>query len=277
MKQPSTSSHSVKRVDLYLGSLAVSFGAAAAAGILAYGARSRNSQLFGPSVYRGPSVRRSIALTFDDGPSEQSLHLIEYLSRWNIPATFFQCGLNVQRHPAIARAIHAAGHQIGNHTYSHARLCPRFSRSPNVLSPAQVALEFNLAQEIIKSELGISPTLLRPPYGLRWFGMRSVQKQLQLLSVLWTVIGHDWEWQSDRIAKLVLCKASPGGIVCLHDGRDIQRAPNIEETLKAVKLIVPALIDDGYRFETVSQLLSPSGGVSDSVVGSPGEELRESN
>jgi len=251
MKQVSTTSGNNLGIPLTL-----TLGASAA-GYLVYAVRSRSSQFFGPTVCRGTASRRSIALTFDDGPSEQSLHLIEYLARWNIPATFFQCGLNIQRHPAIARAIHAAGHEIGNHTHSHARLCPRLSRSPNFLSPSAVALEFKLAQEIIQSEVGITPALLRAPYGFRWFGMRAVQQQLGLLSVMWTVIGRDWEWPSNLITKLVLRKADPGGIICLHDGRDIQAKPDISQTLQAVKEIVPILLDRGYRFETVSQILQP--------------------
>ena len=65
----------------------------------AYGSLSRTSQLFGPSVYRGPGRRRSVALTFDDGPSEGTLPILEYLDREQVWATFFQCGMNVRRCP----------------------------------------------------------------------------------------------------------------------------------------------------------------------------------
>src|SRR5581483_7517757 len=85
----------------------------------AYGTASRSSQLFGPSVYRGPGRRRTIALTFDDGPSEGTLPLLDYLHKERIWATFFQCGMNVRRLPHIAGQVAAAGHELGNHTYSH--------------------------------------------------------------------------------------------------------------------------------------------------------------
>src|SRR5579884_315168 len=78
----------------------------------AYGSVSKSSQLFGPSVYRGPGRRRSVALTFDDGPSEGTLAILEYLDREGIKATFFQCGMNVRRLPQIAGQVAAAGHQI---------------------------------------------------------------------------------------------------------------------------------------------------------------------
>jgi peptidoglycan/xylan/chitin deacetylase (PgdA/CDA1 family) len=228
-----------------------------AAGFLNYAVRGRSAQFFGPSVYQGCSSRRSIALTFDDGPSPKSFELIEYLARWNIRATFFQCGLNILRHPDIARQIYATGHEIGNHTYSHLLLRPKLGYKPRINSGKTVARQFSLAQEIIVGEVGVKPALLRAPYGMRWFGMREMQQELGLLGVMWTVIGHDWEWQASPIADLVLSKASPGGIICLHDGRDIQPNPDISEMLKALKVIVPRLVDQGYSFETVSELLTP--------------------
>ncbi len=122
----------------------------AAAG-LAYGVRGRSAQLFGPSSFRGAGQRRSVALTFDDGPSEGTLRLLEYLARENVPATFFLCGANVARLGRVARQVAEAGHEIGNHTYTHRRLCPRLSRSPNLLGAAEVLHEFASAQELITS------------------------------------------------------------------------------------------------------------------------------
>src|SRR3954453_15375374 len=87
-------------------------------GAAAYAVRGRSSQVFGPSVYRGQGTRRSIALTFDDGPSPGSLQLLDYFAREGLKATFLQCGVNVLRHPDISRTVSEAGHEIGNHTYS---------------------------------------------------------------------------------------------------------------------------------------------------------------
>lgn len=220
-------------------------GASAAA---AYGSVAKSSQLFGPSVFRGPGVRKSIALTFDDGPSESTPKLLEYLDIEGIKATFFLCGQNVHRVPHIAGDVAAAGHQIGNHTYSHPHL-PFKSRD-------FIEREFTQAQEVIQDETGITPMLLRAPYGFRWMGMRDMQERLALLDVMWTVIGYDWRLPSREITDYVLGKTSAGGIVCLHDGRGVDVKPDISETLKAVREIVPRLRDDGYRFETVSEILA---------------------
>jgi len=231
---------------LVAASAAVLGGAVATA---AYGIASKSSQIFSPSVYCGPGVRKSVALTFDDGPSESTLPLLEYLDRCGIKATFFQCGMNVKRLPQVARQVVAAGHELGNHTWSHPRLPFK--------TPQFIDREFTATQEILASETGITPTLLRPPYGFRWLGMRAVQCRLGLLGILWTVIGNDWKWPANRIAKHVLAGCAPGGIICLHDGRDVQADPDIRGMMAALQQIVPALKHQGYGFETVSELLRP--------------------
>ena len=229
--------------------------ALASASCLTYGVVGRDAQLFGPSVSCGPGSRKSIALTFDDGPSPGTLEVAEYLAHMGVRATFFQCGVNILRHPKIPCALAEAGHELGNHTHTHPRLCPRFGWKLNLLSPRKVFAEFELAQAILLDHAGVSPRLLRAPYGLRWHGMREAQRRLKLLGVMWTVIAHDWEWEAEQVARHVVARATPGGIVCLHDGRDTRQHPDISVTLAAVRRIVPRLIDLGYRFETVSEVL----------------------
>jgi peptidoglycan-N-acetylglucosamine deacetylase len=176
------------------------------------------------------------------------MELLEYLDREDVKATFFLCGKNVQRLPGIAGQVAAAGHEIGNHTYSHPLLTFK--------SAAFMEQEFCQAQQVIAEETGVSPMLLRPPYGMRWFGLSAVQRKLAMLAVLWTVIGNDWKWPRERIAQRILNAATPGGIICLHDGRAVRPNPDVRETLAAVRLLIPVLKDQGYAFETIDQLLS---------------------
>ncbi|PYT26969.1 MAG: polysaccharide deacetylase family protein, partial [Acidobacteria bacterium] len=84
-----------------------------AGALMAYAVRGKSSTLFAPSVYRGPAARRAIALTFDDGPSESTPALLRMLADQDVPATFFQCGGNVERLPEIAREAARCGHEIG--------------------------------------------------------------------------------------------------------------------------------------------------------------------
>jgi peptidoglycan/xylan/chitin deacetylase (PgdA/CDA1 family) len=222
------------------------YGAAA----LTYAVRGRASQFFGPSVYRGPRSSPGIAVTFDDGPSEGTLPLLETLSRFNIPATFFQCGLNVQRLPDIAREVVGAGHEIGNHSHTHPALYFR--------SAAAIESEFVTAQRTIEDALGVTPSLMRAPFGARWFGFRRMQARLRLLGVMWTVIGLDWKLDAASITARVMSRVRNGAIICLHDGRQLVSRPDVRSTVDAVQQIVPSLISRGFKFQTVSQLLCPT-------------------
>lgn len=224
--------------------------ACASAGALAYGVRGRSSTMFGPSVYRGDRRRRSVALTFDDGPSPATPHLLEILARLGVRATFFVCGMHVRRLPGVLRETVAAGHEIGNHTDTHASLYLR--------SGGFILNELVRAQQTIAEVTERTPRLFRAPYGARWFGLREAQRRLHLLHVMWTVIGSDWRLPGRQVAAGVTGAVSSGGIICLHDGRERAVAPDISNTIDAIQVIVPALLDQGYRFETVGELLCPT-------------------
>jgi len=230
--------------------VALGGAACAASALLAYAVRGRSSTLLAPSVYRGSRHRRAIALTFDDGPSEGTNQLLEILNRFDIPATFFVCGMNVDRLPDVVRAAATAGHEIGNHSYSHPALYLR--------SQAFINEELSAAQSIIGETTGVTPTLFRAPFGARWFGLREAQRRLNLLGVMWTVLGLDWKLPAQRIARRVLSRIENGAIICLHDGRGIGRHPDISQTLEAAQILIPALKARGFIFETVSQLLCPT-------------------
>jgi len=234
----------------YRVGLAAGAGVCAAAGLLTWAVRGRSAQVFGPSVWRGPRDRRALALTFDDGPSEDTPRLLEVLDRHHIPATFFQVGANVERLPSVARSVAEAGHTIGNHTYSHPFLSLRSGRF--------IQDELTRAQDSIQRHTGVTPQWFRAPYGVRWFGLGAAQRRLHLMGVMWTVIGYDWKLEADAIVKRVAGAVENGAILCLHDGRELRVKPDIEPTLKAVGRLVPVLLDQGYAFETIGRLLCPT-------------------
>ncbi len=225
-------------------------GVCAAAGFLAWAARGRSASVFAPSVWRGPRNRRAIGLTFDDGPSEDTPRLLEILDRYQVPATFFQVGVNVKRLPAVAREIRQAGHAIGNHSYTHPLLSLRGGWF--------MEQELRLAQDVIEEHTGERPQWFRAPYGVRWFGLGAVQRRLGLMGVMWTVIGYDWKLRADAIVKRVAGAISNGAIVCLHDARELRVRPEIGETVEAVRRLVPLLRDQGYTFETIGRLICPT-------------------
>ncbi len=224
--------------------------ALASSAFLAWAVRGRSSRVFGPSVWRGPRDRAAIALTFDDGPSEDTPQLLDVLDRYGVRATFFQCGSNADRLPEISRAVAQAGHEIGNHSYSHPLFCFRSARF--------MLEDLVRAQEAIERRAGARPAWLRTPYGARWFGLGEAPRALGLTGVMWTAIGYDWSLGADGIVRRLLSGVSNGSILCLHDGRELRAKPDIAGTVEAVRRLAPMLQDQGYRFETVSRLLCPT-------------------
>ena len=221
-----------------------------AAGLMAYGVRGKSSTWFAPSIWHGPRDRRIIALTFDDGPSESTPELLDILAEFSVPATFFQIGANVRRLPEVARAVTEAGHETGNHSDTHPLFCFR--------TPEFLYKELDRAQKTIESATGTKPVHFRPPFGARWFGLRRAQQRLGLLGVMWTRIGGDWKLPADTVARRLLGAAGNGAILCLHDGRELRVRPDIGETLKTVRRLVPALLDRGFKFATIGSLVCPT-------------------
>jgi len=158
--------------------------------------------------------------------------------------------MNVERLPATTRATAAAGHEIGNHSYSHPALYLRSRRF--------ISSELSAAQSVIAGAIGTAPTLFRAPFGARWFGLREAQRELNLLGVMWTVLGLDWKLGADQIVSRIVPRTENGAIICLHDGRGVRANPDIGPTLEAVERIIPVLQSRGFIFETVSQILCPN-------------------
>jgi peptidoglycan-N-acetylglucosamine deacetylase len=220
------------------------------AGALVYAVRVPSCSWLAPSVSRGTDTRPAIALTFDDGPSESTPELLEILARHRAPATFFQCGANVRRLPAVAREVAAAGHEIGNHTNSHPLL--------SLKSPGYIYRELALAQEIIEKATTCRPRCFRAPYGARWFGLRTAQQRLGLTGVTWSTIALDWKRQTPAVVSRLLHGAARGAILCLHDGRVLEQRPDIGVTIQAVRELLPKLTEQGFHFEKVTDILCPT-------------------
>jgi peptidoglycan/xylan/chitin deacetylase (PgdA/CDA1 family) len=223
---------------------------ACAVGSMAWAVRGRASAVFGPSVWRGSRARRALALTFDDGPSEGTPRILEILAAHGVTATFFPCGANVARLPGVARAVAERGHEIGNHGYAHPMCCFHSTRF--------IEADIERAQQVILERTGARPVWFRAPYGVRWFGIGRASRRLGLRGVMWSAIGYDWKLGAAAIVERLAGRASNGSILCLHDGRGLCVEPDIGVTIEAVRRLLPLLLERGYKFETVSQLICPT-------------------
>ncbi|WP_427920704.1 polysaccharide deacetylase family protein [Streptomyces sp. cg40] len=180
---------------------------------------------------------KCIALTFDDGPAvTYTATLLKYLAQYKARVTFFTVGQNVAAHPELVRAEARAGHEVGNHSWSH----PDLTR----LTTAQVKQQLDRTSAAIKAATGTAPTLFRPPYGAV---DAQVKAATTLSPVLWDVDTEDWKYRdAAKVARTVIDKASRNDVVLMHDihPTSVAAVPEILKTLTA----------EGYRFVTVSHL-----------------------
>jgi len=205
---------------------------------------------FGRYVNHGPRDHRRIALTFDDGPSKGATdHLLDTLADLDVRATFFCVGENVAVNPELVVREFQAGHAIGNHSLAHSR-------------GAGLSLgdtdHIDRGARAISDAIGVEPTIYRPPWGwlTPWEARRLHRRGYAIIG--WDVYTLDWpipEPPAAGIADSVIADLRPGSIVCLHDAFPLEPIFEKQVTAEVVRTIVPRLIDDGYEFVTVPELL----------------------
>lgn len=193
----------------------------------------------------GRRDRNLVALTFDDGPDPvRTPALLDALAELDAVATFFVVGEGVDRNPAVVRRIADEGHELGNHTYRHRYLPLARSRS--------VANELRATDRAIVRATGMAPVLARPPYGGRSPWTVRVFARLAKRLVLWDVNSFDWKGKTaDEVVERVLARTRGGSIILLHEARD-----GGEESIAAVRLLVPALRARGFELVTVSGVMA---------------------
>lgn len=204
-----------------------------------------------PPVPRVPGVKvssvsvptKTVALTFDDGPhGTLTPQILDVLARYNAKCTFFVLGSNVQRYPGIVSRMVSEGHEVANHSWSHANLA--------TASYDTVSSQISRTNEAIMSACGRKPRLMRPPYGACNAALTSRMKsEYGLTTVLWSVDTNDWRKPgTSAIVSRAVNGARPGSIILVHD---IHTA-----TANAIEGIVKGLTERGYEFVTVSTLMN---------------------
>lgn len=214
--------------------------------IAAYGvyalSRSRCFVLGGGSVCRVDTAAPLVALTFDDGPTELGLDaVLPVLRRYNAKATFFLVGRAVEADPALARRLIAAGHEIGNHSYSHKRMVFR--------SAAFYDGEIERTQALL-ADSGSSPRLFRPPNGKKLLGLPLAVRRHGLKMVLWD-IEDPTTADPHAFAEAVVAQARPGSIILIHP-----MYPANETGRQALPAILEGLQAKGLKVASVSELLA---------------------
>ncbi len=232
-----------KRVGIVVaGLLVVTLG-------LAYGtftvSRSRTFQFFGGLTHRVDTSEKLVALTFDDGPTEHSREVLATLDALDTKTTFYLTGSELAESPAIGKEIAAAGHELGNHSYSHQRMV--------FTSPSTVASEIERTDALIRDTGYDGPITFRPPYGKKLLALPYYLNEHDRATVTWDIEPDsepDVADSTERIVRHTVDRARPGSIILLHAAYERPYARD------AVRGIIEQLRSKGYRFVTVSQLLA---------------------
>jgi len=193
---------------------------------------------------------RTLALTYDDGPNDpHTLRLIEVLARHDVKATFFVLGRFVAQKPEIVRALAAAGHVIGNHSWDHPRLI--------FASNAELRRQVEQTQDAIFEACGVTPTLFRPPFGGRRPGTLSAVRELRLEPVMWNVTCYDWKATSaGKVVAHAQRQIRGGDVILMHDGDQRAMGADRSHTVEATHRLVAQYKAEGFEFASIPEMMA---------------------
>lgn len=186
-----------------------------------------------------------LAITFDDGPNPEWTPLfLEVLRKHGAKATFYTLGTNMEKYPDVAKRIVKEGHELGNHSYSHPHL-PELGRKGQFE-------ELLRAEKLIVEVTGRRPHTFRPPFLAVSEELLEVSEQFGY-SVIHALNTDSRDWETpgvEHILETSRAEVRKGAILLFHDGFGDR-----SESLEAISILVPELIEQGYRLVTVSELL----------------------
>ena len=177
-----------------------------------------------------------IALTFDDGPNNNTIKVLNILKKYNVKATFFILGQNIENHENIILKMKELNMQIGNHMYTHKLI--------KNLKEKEMIEEINLTDNKIKNITNQTPTIIRPSYGSY---NQKLTNNINRPIITWNIDTLDWKYHnSKKIYQTVINKVKDGDIILMHD---IYTA-----TANSLELIIPELLQKGFQLVTINDL-----------------------
>jgi probable sporulation protein (polysaccharide deacetylase family) len=193
-------------------------------------------------IYRGNPEKPLVSLMINVAWGTEHLNeMLETLAKEKVLATFFFDGSWLKDHPEMARKIQRAGHEIGNHAYSH----PMMSH----LSNTRAVEEIRKTEELIRHYLGISSKLFAPPSGDFNQSTVDAAHKMGLKTILWTLDTVDWKKPApEAIIQRIIPNIDNGALVLMHP---------TEPTKKALPKLIQEIKRKGLRLGTVSENFSP--------------------
>lgn len=246
-------SNELAQVDL--GSISITLLYENLQEILSDGMKYRLSEDYGKPSEEEPSdglvqsggrtldpTKPMIALSFDDGPdSKVTPKLLDLLKQYNQRATFCVVGNRVESRSSVVKRAVEEGHEIGNHTWSHA--------DTNKLDIAGIKEEITKTNDIVRQVSGFEIHYIRPTYGNVNENLKQVSRELGMPMVNWTIDSEDWKSKDpEQIYQRIMSEAKDGRVILCHD--------IYETTYQAMERVIPDLIAQGYQIVTIGELFS---------------------
>lgn len=192
-------------------------------------------------IYSVETPRKQVAFSFDAvWGADQTGELLAILEKHQVKTTFFLGGFWLEKYPEMVKAIAKAGHEIGNHTYTHPHL--------NTLPPEKIAEELTRTHRLIVELTGQKPWLFRPPFGEYSNKVIETADKCGYTTIIWDVDSLDWrDLSSEAMVNRVYPKIQPGSIVLFHNAG--------KHTPRAIDILFTKLKKDGYQIVPISKLL----------------------
>jgi peptidoglycan/xylan/chitin deacetylase (PgdA/CDA1 family) len=206
---------------------------------------------YGTFYADGIPAKKWVALTFDDGPNPAALDkILATLKKENLKATFFVLGVNITQYPDSAKKYLQAGHEIGNHTYSHLNYYQMKKKKNPVEIEKILSDEIDKTETAIKDAAGVKPFFMRMPNGFITPAVKKIAKEKQYIIINWT-FGCDWQKNTkDELVKKYLNKVKPGAIFLMHEKK---------LTAEALPEIIAGIKKKGYEIVPLKEILGLSG------------------
>ena len=205
--------------------------------------KQRCFQFVGSVTCRVETNERIVALSFDDGPTPLGVNaILPVLEKYNVKATFFLIGKFMAEHPELAPKLQKAGHELGNHSYSHVWMMGHW--------PSWYDREIADTHKILTAA-GAKPVLFRPPFGKKMIGLPMAVERNGYRSVTWDVAdGFPDMIDGPSYAAHILKQVKPGSIILMHP-----MYQHSQPARDALPLILEGLAKQGYRIVPVGALL----------------------
>ncbi len=202
---------------------------------------ARNFQLFGGLTSHVETKQKAVAVTFDDGPTNKVDKLLPVLERYHAKGTFFLIGNELRKNMAEGKKLAQAGHQIGNHTYSHKRMVFK--------SPSFIKQELKKTNALIR-QTGYEGTIdFRPPNGKKLIGLPYYTNKLHMDTITWSLEPDTYYTSVSDKVRYVTKNVKPGSIILFHPMYD-----KTGNELESIDKTLSALSKKGYKFVTVNEL-----------------------